>query len=161
MGIRAFNVVDELKFKNQILFDYVRNGGNLVVQYNTSREVLTNEIAPYELELSRERVTEENSEVTFLAPDHPVLNTPNKITEADFEAWIQERGLYFPDKWNKEFTAILAMNDKGEPPLKGSLLVAKYGKGYYVYTGLSFFRELPEGVSGAYRLFANILSLGK
>ncbi len=161
LGIRAFNVLNELTFKNKILFDYVKNGGNLLVQYNTSREVLTNEVAPFELELSRDRVTDENSEVKFLDKNHPVLNYPNKITEKDFEGWVQERGLYFPSKWSKEFTPILSMHDKGEAPMKGSLLVAKYGEGYYVYTGLSFFRELPEGVPGAYRLLANILSLGK
>src|SRR5690606_40446038 len=129
--------------------------------YNTSRDVLTKEVAPYELQLSRNRVAEENSPVKFIDPNHPVLNYPNKITQKDFEGWVQERGLYFPDKWSKEFEPVLSMNDRGESPMKGSLLVAKYGKGYYVYTGLSFFRELPEGVSGAYRLMANILSLGK
>lgn len=161
VGIRAFNVIPELTYKNQILFDYVKDGGNLLVQYNTSRDVLTKDVAPYALELSRDRVTEENSPVKFLDPNHPVLNVPNKITQKDFEGWVQERGLYFPEKWSKEFEPILAMNDKGEKSMKGSLLVAKYGKGYYVYTGLSFFRELPEGVSGAYRLMANLLSLGK
>lgn len=161
LGIRAFNVIPELKFKNKILFEYAQNGGNLVVQYNTSRDVLTEEIAPFYLQLSRDRVTDENSEVKFLNKNHPVLNFPNKITEKDFEGWVQERGLYFPEKWSKEFEPILSMHDNGEPLMKGSLLVAKYGKGYYVYTGLSFFRELPEGVSGAYRLLANILSLGK
>ncbi|NLN33811.1 MAG: PIG-L family deacetylase [Flavobacteriaceae bacterium] len=161
LGIRAFNVIPELKFKNKILFEYVKNGGNLVVQYNTSRDVLTEEVAPFPLTLSRDRVTDENSEVKFLDKNHPVLNVPNKITSKDFEGWVQERGLYFPDNWSKEFTPILSMHDKGEAPMKGSLLVAKYGKGYYVYTGLSFFRELPEGVPGAYRLLANILSLGK
>src|SRR5690606_31695829 len=161
LGIRAFNVIQELTYKNQILFDYVKNGGNMLVQYNTSRDVLTKDVAPYELELSRDRVTDENSEVKFLDKNHPVLNVPNKITQKDFEGWVQERGLYFPDKWSNEFEPILSMNDKGEKPMKGSLLVAKYGKGYYVYTGLSFFRELPEGVPGAYRLLANILSLGK
>lgn len=161
LGIRAFNVIPELTYKNQILFDYVENGGNLMVQYNTSRDVLTKEVAPYELVLSRDRVTEENSPVKFLDTNHPVLNHPNKITQKDFEGWVQERGLYFPEKWSKEFDPILSMNDKGEKPMNGSLLVAKHGKGYYIYTGLSFFRELPEGVSGAYRLMANLLSLGK
>ncbi len=161
LGIRAFNVVDELKFKNKILFDYVKNGGNMIVQYNVDRGLLTEEISPFPLELSRDRVTDENSEVKFLDKNHPVLNFPNKITEKDFEGWVQERGLYFPDKWGKEFEPVLLMHDKGESALKGSLLVAKYGKGYYVYTGLSFFRELPEGVPGAYRLLANILSLGE
>jgi len=99
--------------------------------------------------------------VTFLAPDHPVLNTPNKITSADFLGWVQERGNYFPNTWDEHFTPILACNDPGEAPLKGGLLVANCGKGYYVYTGLVFFRELPAGVPGAYRLFANLVSLGQ
>ena len=96
-----------------------------------------------------------------MAPDHQVLNYPNKITSSDFENWVQERGLYFPNKWGKEFTSILGMSDTGSEQTKGSLLVAPYGKGYYIYTGISFFRELPAGVSGAYRLFANLLSIGK
>lgn len=161
LGIRAFNVANELTFSNYILFDYVKNGGNLVVQYNTSRDVLTEEIAPFPLTLSRDRVTDENSEVTFLNENHPALNFPNKITAKDFTGWNQERGLYFPSDWSEEFTPLLSMHDKGESAMKGSLLVAKYGKGNYVYTGLSFFRLLPEGVPGAYRLFANLLSLGK
>ena len=99
--------------------------------------------------------------MTFLAPEHPVLNTPNKITQADFDGWIQERGIYFPNQWDEHFTPILACNDAGEKPLNGSLLVAPYGKGNFIYTGLVFFRELPAGVPGAYRLFANLVSLGK
>ncbi|UPS91349.1 PIG-L family deacetylase [Bizionia sp. M204] len=161
IGIRAYNTVETLKFKQYVLFDFVKNGGNMVVQYNTSRGLVTDELAPYTLELSRDRVTDEFAEVKFLAPNHPVLNVPNKITQTDFENWTQERGLYFPDKWSTDFTPILSMHDKGESAKKGSLLVAQYGKGYYIYTGLSFFREFPAGVSGAYRLFANILSLGK
>ena len=161
MGVRAYNTMDALKFKQQQLFDFVSKGGNLIVQYNTNFRLNVDQLAPYDLKLSRDRVTEENSEVRFLNSDHPLLNYPNKITHKDFEGWTQERGLYFPDKWGAEFTPILSMNDKGEAPLDGSLLVAKYGKGYYIYTGLSFFREFPEGVSGAYRLFANMLSIGK
>ncbi|WP_417199758.1 PIG-L family deacetylase [Bizionia sp.] len=161
IGIRAYNTVETLKFKQSVFFDFVKNGGNMVVQYNTSRGLVTDELAPYTLELSRDRVTDEFAEVKFLAPNHPVLNVPNKITQTDFENWTQERGLYFPDKWSTDFTPILSMHDKGESAKKGSLLVAQYGKGYYIYTGLSFFREFPAGVSGAYRLFANILSLGK
>jgi hypothetical protein len=159
LGIRAFNVVNELKFKNKILFDYVKNGGNVIVQYNTTNNLVTKEIAPFELKLSRDRVTEEDAPVTFLSPKHPVLNQPNLITNQDFDGWIQERGLYFPNEWSNEFIPILAMNDKGESPSKGSLLVAKHGKGNYIYTGLSFFRELPEGVSGAYKLLANLIAL--
>ena len=162
VGIRAYNTVETLKFKQDILLDYVKNGGNLIIQYNTAHRLkVTENLGPYPLKLSRDRVTDEFAEVKFLAPNHPVLNTPNKITQKDFEGWTQERGLYFPNEWSDEYTPILQMNDKGESPKDGSLLVAKYGEGYYVYTGLSFFREFPAGVSGAYRLFTNLLSLGK
>ncbi len=161
VGIRAYNVVNELKFKQDILFDFVRQGGNMIVQYNTSRGIKVDEIGPYPLKLSRDRVTDETAEVSFLNPDHPVLNFPNKIEKRDFDGWVQERGLYFPGEWSDEYIPVLSMNDPGETPKDGSLLVAKYGKGYYVYTGLSFFREFPAGVAGAYRLFANMLSLGK
>lgn len=161
IGIRAYNTVEDLKFKQQILFDFVKQGGNMIVQYNTNRRLKTKDLAPYPLELSRDRVTDEQSEVLFIAPDHPVLNTPNRITQKDFEGWTQERGLYFPNKWDEHFTPILSMHDQGESAKTGSLLVAQYGKGYYIYTGLSFFREFPAGVAGAYRLFANMLSLGK
>jgi len=161
LGIRAFNVVDELKFKNKILFDYVANGGNVIVQYNTTNNLITKEIAPYNLKLSRDRVTDENAKVTFLAPNHKVLNQPNKISEKDFTGWVQEQGLYYPNEWSSEFIPILASNDEAETPKKGGLLIAKHGKGNYIYTGLSFFRELPEGVSGAYRLLANLIALDK
>jgi len=161
VGIRAYNTVENLQYKQQELFDYVAQGGNMIVQYNTSYRLKVEHIAPYELKLSRDRVTDENAEVKFLNPEHPILNFPNKVTQQDFEGWTQERGLYFPDKWAKEFTPILSMHDKGESAKKGSLLVAKHGRGYYIYTGLSFFREFPAGVSGAYRLFANMLSIGK
>lgn len=157
VGIRAYNTIKELQFKQKYLLEYVKNGGNLIVQYNTNRGIDVQ--APYELQLSRDRVTDEHSKVTLLAKEHSILNYPNKITEADFEGWVQERGLYFPNKWSKEYTSILSMYDKGESVKKGSLLVAKYGKGNYIYTGLSFFRELPAGVSGAYKLFANLLSV--
>lgn len=161
IGIRAYNINEELKFKQQILFDFVENGGNMIVQYNTNRGLKVDNLSPFELKVSRDRVTDENAEVTLLAKEHPVLNYPNQITKADFEGWTQERGLYFPDQWSSEFTPILSMHDKGETEKQGSLLVAKHGKGYYIYTGLSFFREFPAGVSGAYRLFANMLSIGK
>ena len=161
VGIRAYNIVSELAFSQSILNKYVEDGGTLILQYNTNHALVTEDLAPYSLSLSRDRVTDEFSQVKFLDPKNPLLNTPNKITEKDFEGWVQERGLYFPDKWAKEFTPILGMNDKGESQTKGSLLIAKYGKGHYIYTGLSFFRELPAGVPGAYRLFANMLSVGK
>jgi hypothetical protein len=111
------------------------------------------------LKLSRDRVTEEDAEVRFLAPNHPVLNYPNKITSKDFQGWKQEQGLYYPSEYDKAFTPILSSNDKGETPKNGALLIASYGKGHYIYTGLSFFRELPEGVTGAYKLISNIISL--
>lgn len=161
VGIRAYNIVDELKFKQKFLLDYVKEGGNLVIQYNTNRRLKVENLAPYDLKLSRDRVTDENAEVKILDPNHPILNFPNKITGEDFEGWEQERGLYFPNEWSEEFTPLLASNDKGETSKEGALLVAKYGKGNYIYTGLSFFREFPAGVSGAYRLFANLLSAGK
>lgn len=159
LGIRAYNIIDELKFKQKYLLDFVENGGNLIVQYNTDRGV--DVAAPFMLKLSNDRVTDESSEVLFLDETHPILNFPNKISQDDFKGWTQERGLYFPNSWGQEFTPIFSMNDKGETPKKGSLLVAKFGKGNYIYTGLSFFRELPSGVSGAYKLFANMLSLPK
>ena len=159
LGIRAYNVVKELKFKQKFLLNYVEKGGNMVVQYNTNRNV--DVAAPFTLNLSRDRVTDEFAEVRILEKKHELLNFPNKITTDDFNGWVQERGLYFPDSWSKEYTPILSMNDKGETAKKGSLLIAKYGKGNYIYTGLSFFRELPAGVSGAYKLFANMLSVGK
>lgn len=161
LGVRAFNVDEALKFRQNVLFDYVKNGGTLVVQYNTNHSLVTSNIAPFQLDLSRERVTEEDADVSFLAPNHPALNFPNKITQQDFEGWVQERGLYFPDNWAEEFTPILSTHDQGESPKNGSLLVAPYGEGYYIYTGLSFFREFPAGVPGAFRLFANLLSIGK
>lgn len=161
VGIRAYNIVDELKFKQELLFDYVEKGGNMIVQYNTSRRLKTDQIAPYDLSLSRDRVTEEDAKVTLINKNHPLLNYPNKITESDFDGWTQERGLYFPNSWGDEFTPLLSMHDKGESKKEGSLLVAQYGKGHYIYTGLSFFREFPAGVAGAYRLFANMLSIGK
>ena len=161
LGIRAFNTVEDLKFKQKELFKFVENGGNLIVQYNTTSGLLTKEVAPYELSISRDRVTNEKAVVTFLDPKNPILNVPNKITAKDFENWVQEQGLYYPDKWDKAFTPILSSADDGEEQKQGALLVAKYGKGNYIYTGLSFFRELPEGVSGAYRLLANLISLDK
>jgi len=161
VGIRAYNTVPELAFKQVELNTYVENGGTLLVQYNTAHRMVTKDIAPYPISLSRDRVTDEFSKVKILTPKHPVLNSPNKITQTDFEGWVQERGLYFPNEWDDKFTPILGMHDKAYKESKGSLLVAPYGEGYYIYTGLSFFRELPAGVPGAYRLFANLLSVGK
>ena len=163
LGIRTLNTNDRVRYFMPDLLNYVKAGGTMIVQYNTNNdfEIDKDKFSPFPLNISRDRVTEENSEVRILKPDHVVLNYPNKITPKDFEGWIQERGLYFPDTWDANFEAILSTNDTGEKARDGSLLVAKYGEGHYVYTGLSFFRELPEGVGGAYKLFANLASLSK
>ncbi len=161
IGVRAYNTNDKTKYYQDELHQYVRNGGTMLVQYNTSRQLKVDEVSPISLKLGRGRVTDENSEVKILRPNHEVMQFPNQITNKDFEGWVQERGLYFPEEWSDEFTPILSMNDKGKPSEKGSLLIAKYGKGYFIYTGLSFFRELPAGVSGAYRIYTNLLSIGK
>jgi hypothetical protein len=162
-GVRAFNVHQYLTDKNEVLNEYVKNGGNLVVQYNTNSYVGPNTaaIGPLHFHISRERVTDETAPVRFVLPDHPVLNYPNKITSADFDNWIQERGIYFADELDPAFKTPLGMKDPGEEENKGSLIIADYGKGKFVYTGLVFFRELPAGISGAYRLFANIIALNK
>ena len=163
LGIRAYNVHDVLKIKQPILMEYVKKGGTMIVQYNTAGrwDSAYKEIAPYPLSLSRDRVTDENSKVEIIAPKHPLMSYPNAIELADFEGWVQERGLYFPREWDAAFTAPLSLQDQGYEAMQGSLLAAPYGEGHYIYTGLSFFRELPAGVSGAYKLFANMLSIGK
>ncbi len=158
-GIRAYNMINELKYKQDILLDFVKNGKTMIVQYNTLDDLVTDKIAPFPLKISRDRVTEENAEVRFLVPEHSILNYPNKLTSKDFEGWKQEQGLYYPKEFDKNFTAIISSNDKGETPKNGAILHCKYGKGNYIYTGISFFRELPEGVSGAFRLMANMISV--
>ena len=160
LGIRAFNTVDRLKFQKDELMEYVEKGGTVIVQYNTAHRLVTKDLAPYPVKLSRGRVTVEEAEIRVLKPEHHVLNYPNKITSKDFDGWVQERGLYFPEEWDENFEAILSSNDPNEPALDGGLLVAKYGEGYYVYTGYSWFRQLPAGVPGAYRLFTNLISVG-
>nr|WP_256534118.1 PIG-L family deacetylase [Lewinella sp. JB7] len=163
VGIRAYNTLSRMPVYQPRLLEYVRRGGTLIVQYNTNRglRVKESELGPFPLELSRDRVTVEEAPVKILAPNHPALNFPNKITAADFEGWVQERGLYFPDKWAPEYTPLLGSSDPGEEEHAGGLLVARYGSGHFVYTGYSFFRELPAGVPGAYRLFANLVALGQ
>jgi LmbE family N-acetylglucosaminyl deacetylase len=162
-GVRAYNVHKFLSDKNRILTDYVKNGGNLIVQYNTNSYAGPNTatIGPYHFNISRERITDETAPVKFLLPEHQVFNYPNKITSADFDNWIQERGIYFADQLDKAFETPLAMNDPDEKDLNGSLIIADFGKGKFVYTGLVFFRQLPAGVKGAYRLLANIIALNK
>lgn len=161
LGIRAYNTVPNLKYHQTKLMEYAKNGGTVIVQYNTSHRLVLEDLAPYPLKLSRDRVAVEEAEVRILAPKHSVMNTPNKITQKDFENWVQERGLYFPNEWDNAFTPILSANDPGETPKDGGLLVAEYGEGYYIYTGYSWFRELPAGVPGAYRIFTNLISIGK
>jgi LmbE family N-acetylglucosaminyl deacetylase len=161
VGVRAFNTRDDLNGRMPALFAYAEQGGTVVVQYNTAYGLRSDRLAPYPLELSRDRVTDMRAPVTLLAPEHPVLTTPNRISASDFEGWVQERARFVPRSWAAEFTPILAMNDPGEAPLNGTLLIARHGRGHFVHTSLSWFRELPAGVPGAYRLFANIVSLGR
>jgi LmbE family N-acetylglucosaminyl deacetylase len=158
-GVRFFNVEEKAPYIANLLLKYVSQGGNLIVQYNTSYRLKTKNFYPYPLQISRDRVTQEDAQVTFLNDSHPVMNFPNKLTKNDFNNWVQERGLYFPNAWSKDYQPIFSWNDFNEEPKKGSLLIAKYGKGYYTYTGISFFRQLPAGVSGAYKLLVNIISL--
>lgn len=161
VGVRAYNTRAGLRNKQRVLMDYVSEGGNLIVQYNTSMDLSINSLGPYPFDLSRERVSVEDAEVRILNPQSPVLNAPNKISSADFEGWVQERGLYFPQNWDSRYQTVISSNDPGSPPLDGGILYTRYGKGYYVYSSLSWFRELPAGVPGAYRLFVNLISLGK
>jgi hypothetical protein len=160
-GIRAYNTNERLQVHYPKLMDYVMNGGNLIVQYNTNSRVgpVPPKIGPYPFVISRDRVTNEKADVKFLNAQHPALNFPNKITSADFDGWIQERGIYFATDIDKKYETIFSMNDPGEKSSEGSLIIGKYGKGNFVYTGLVFFRELPAGNPGAYRLFVNLLSL--
>lgn len=162
-GVRAYNVNDFLAEKYEALMNYVREGGNLVVQYNTLNFISTirARIGPLPFTISRGRVTDEKAKVNFLLPDHPVLNYPNKITAADFDGWIQERSIYNADPFDGSYETPISMADPDENPQKGSLIIGNYGKGKFVYTGLVFFRELPAGVPGAYRLLANIIALNR
>jgi hypothetical protein len=160
LGIRLANVRDDLATLMPMLFDYARAGGTVIQQYSQTDGPTEAALAPFPLTISRERVTEEDAAVTLLAPDHPALRAPNPITAADFQGWVQEQGTYYASEWAAQFTPLVASSDTAEPPRRGGLLVAPYGTGFWVYTGLAFFRQLPAGVPGAYRLFANLVSLG-
>lgn len=157
-GVRLYNISEEVRSIQPKLLTYVQNGGTLLVQYNVSNGLKTQNIGPYPFKLTNKRVTEEDAKVSFLVPKHPALNYPNKITDRDFEGWVQERGLYFASDIDPKYTTVLGMNDTGEASTDGSLLIGNYGKGKFVYTSLVFFRELPAGVPGAYRLIANLLA---
>ena len=158
IGVRAYNTSKVLADNQSILMQYVNEGGLVITQYNTNWDMYTEIIGPYPFKIKRGRVTDENSPVDFLLPEHSVLNTPNKLTKADFDGWIQERGIYFAEELAPEYVSPLAFTDPNEKPQSGSLIIADYGKGAFMYTGIAFFRELPAGVPGAYRLFINLLS---
>lgn len=161
LGVRANNTEKKLGRWMPFLWSYVKGGGNLVMQYNTNQDTTVDQLGIYNLRIANKRVTEKNAEVTFLNPNHKLLNFPNKITQNDFNGWIQERGAYFPDQWDAAYEPLFEMHDTGEEPLKGSTLYAKYGKGNFIYTPLAFFRQLPAGNAGAARLFLNFLSAQK
>jgi len=159
VGIRAFNTESSLKTKNKLLFDYVKNGGTVITQYQTNGNLQTDEIAPYKLTIGRTRITDENAVVKFINPNEPVLNKPFKITQENFKNWVQEQGLYYADDFAGEFQPVFTSHDFDEKETNGALLIAKHGKGHYIYTGLSFFRQLPAGNTGALELFINLIEL--
>ncbi|HET8783534.1 MAG TPA: hypothetical protein VFM63_14005, partial [Pyrinomonadaceae bacterium] len=164
---RGYQAHPELIASNARLLKFVEDGGTLLVFYHRTNEWNPNEqrnrpqLAPFPILLDDDRVTEEDAPIAFLQPRHPLLNFPNKITQKDFADWVQERGLYFPREWDPKYTAVLSTNDKGEPPLRGGLLVAPYGRGNYIYTSYVWYRQLRAGLPGGYRMFANLISYGR
>ena len=161
VGIRGYDERPEIRANNQRLLDFVNDGGTLLVQNQKAEDVFNSgKFTPYPATLGRQRVSVEEAPVTVLAPNDSVFNSPNKITQADFDGWVQERGINFMSNWDAKYEPLLACNDPGEQPLKGGLLRAKYGKGTYIYTGYAFFRQLPAGVPGAVRLYVNLLNAG-
>lgn len=162
-GVRAYNIKESLNAYYERIMRYIEEGGNLIVQYNTSNQIgpVKAKIGPYPFNISRNRVTDENAEVKVLKPEHAILNYPNKITSKDFEGWVQERSQYHAQNWDSHYETIFAMHDPNESNDEGSLITAQYGKGNFVYTGMVFYRELPAGVPGAYRLLANLIALNK
>ncbi len=161
IGVRAYNVDPRLVIEQPKLMEYVKNGGNMLVQYNNNNGLVTKEIGPYPFKVVNERVTDENAKITIIDPNNPILNYPNKISQSDFDGWVQERGLYFTKDADGQYQKVLQMNDPGEAAKDGSLITTQYGKGRFIYTSLAFFRQLPAGVPGAYRLFINMLSKPK
>jgi hypothetical protein len=162
-GVRTYNTNSWMNNYYDKLMNYVKEGGNMIVQYNTSSSIgpVKARIGPYNFDITRNRITDENAKVTLLKPDHPVFNFPNKITDEDFRGWIQERSIYHASDSTGKYEKLISMADPGEKPDEGSLIVTRYGKGWFVYTGLVFFRELPAGVPGAYRLLANLIALNR
>lgn len=160
-GVRVYNTKHEIIIEQPELLDYVKKGGTLVVQYNKNFDLITDKIGPYPFHISNKRVTDETSKVTFLDTSSSLLNYPNKISDGDFDNWIQERGIYFADQWDAHYKTVIACNDPGEESLKGGLIYTKYGRGIFIYTGYVWFRELPSGVPGAYKIFVNLISAGK
>ncbi len=158
VGIRAYNTRAVLQSVQSRLLEYVSAGGTLVVQYNTLQELVRTDLGPYAFRISRDRVSVEEAAVKFTAPQHTLLTTPNRISSSDFDGWVQERGLYFPGQWDPKYETVLSTADPGEPALDGGVLYARYGKGVYIYTTYAWFRQLPAGVPGAYRFFANLVS---
>jgi hypothetical protein len=158
IGVRAYNTRPRLVAQKKRLLDWVSTGGRLVVQYQTPDDAL--DFAPSRLHVSRDRVTVEDAPIALLKPSHPLLNTPNKIGPDDFTGWVQERGLSFADRWDPAYEALLSCHDPGEPARDGGLLVTRFGKGTFIYSGYAWFRQLPAGVPGAWRLFANLVSTG-
>jgi hypothetical protein len=160
LGIRAYETRPDLAAANPAILDFARAGGTVVVQYHRY-EYPAGEFAPYPVSIRRphDRITDPEAPVRLLEPDHPLLRRPNRITEADFRGWVQERGLYFLAEWDRRYTPLLEMADPDEDPVQGGLVVARVGEGAYVYTGLALFRQLPAGVPGGYRLLANLVSL--
>ena len=160
-GIRAYNTRERLKYSQPRLINYVKNGGTLIVQYNVAYGLQTDSVGPYPFKISTLRITDEDAKMNFIDPGNQLLNFPNKITEKDFDGWVQERGLYFASEWDKRYKTVFSAHDPGEKDLEGGTLFTHYGKGIFIYTGLDWFRELPEGVPGAFRIFVNMISAGK
>jgi hypothetical protein len=164
LGIRAHEAREDVRQNNQRLLDYAKNGGTLMMQYvYQTEEFVEGKYTPYPFSLSRnnrDRVTVEEAPVEILAPKNPIFQTPNPISQKDFEGWVQERALYCPTQWDSHYTPLLSSHDPGDPPEKGGLLMAKYGKGTYIFNTWSFFRQLPAGVPGAIRLYVNLLNAG-
>lgn len=161
VGIRAYNTRPRLRALQPRLFDYVSSGGTMIVQYNTVEDALQDRLGPYPFKISRDRVTVEGSPVRFTKPEHPLLRSPNRIGVEDFDGWVQERGLYFANPSDARYETVLSMNDPGESAMDGSILYARHGQGVFIYTGIAWFRQLPAGVPGAYRLFANLVGGGR